>query len=98
MEQELFPLLNFIKGKILPYGRKVIIIHYHYRLDPKLGPGSFGIRRFPCSCHACTTILSLSWYSKIKEAVNQPRYGQVHNCKYSQILGCHDNCILNISR
>ena len=25
---------------------------------------------------------------------NHPRYGRVYNCKYSQILGCHNNWIL----
>ena len=72
---KLFPSLNVIKGKISPYCIEGIIIHNHYRSDPKLGPGIVAIRIIPCSCHYCTTILSLSWDSKIKEAFNQPRYG-----------------------
>ena len=78
------------------YGSKVIIKHYHYCSDPKLGPGIVAIRRIQCSCYDCKTILSLSWGSKIKVAVNQPRYGRVYNFKYSQILGCCNNCILII--
>ena len=52
------------------------------------------IRRIPCSFHACTYILSLSWYPKIKEALNQPRYGRFYSYKYSQILGCRNNWLL----
>ena len=39
-------------------------------------------------------IISL-WDSKTKEAVNQPIYGQAYNCKYSQIIGYHNNLIIN---
>ena len=39
--------------------RKGVLRHYHYRSDQKSGPGIFAIRRIPCSCHDCTTILSL---------------------------------------
>ena len=83
---KLFPSLNVINGKTLPYESKVILIHYHYRSDPKLGPCIFPIRKILCSCYYCKAILSVSWDPKIKESVNQPRYGRVHNCKYSQIL------------
>ena len=76
------------------YRSKLILIHYHYQSYPKLGPGIVVIRRITCSFHACTTILSLYWDSKIKETVNQTRYGKVYNCKYSQILGCHNNWTL----
>ena len=68
--------------------------HYHYWSDTKLGLEIDAIRSIPCSWHDCTTILSLYWDSKIQESVNQPRYGTVCNCKYSQIIGCHNNWIL----
>ena len=71
-----------------------MIRHYYYRSDPKLGPGIFAIRIIPCSCHACTDILYIYWDCKIKEEGNQPRYGGVYNCRYSQIIGCHNNYIL----
>ena len=76
---KLFPALNVINGKTLPYASKGILRHYHYQSDPKLCPGIVAIRRIPCSFHACTSILSLSWYPKIKEALNQPRYGRTYN-------------------
>ena len=91
---KLFPSLNVINGKTFSYASKGILRHYHYWYDPKLVPGIVAIRRISCSCHACTDILSLSCDPKTKEAVNQPIYGKVYNCKYSQILGCHNNLIL----
>ena len=94
MEQQTFPPLNIINGKTSPYGSKVILRHYHYQSDPKLGTGVVEIRIIPCSCHACTTLLSLSCDSKNKEAFNHPRYGRVYNCNYSKIIGCHNNWIM----
>ena len=63
---KIFISLNVIKGKILPYGSKGILRLYHYRSYPKFGPGIVAITKIPCSFHACITILSLSWGSKIK--------------------------------
>ena len=77
---KLFTSLNVINGKTFPYASKGIIRHYNYWSDPKLGPYIFSIIIIPCGCHACTAILSLSWDPKIKEAVNQPRYGRVYSC------------------
>ena len=77
--KKLFPSLNVINGRKSPYRSNGILRHNHYWSDPKLGPGIFSIIRIPCICHDCTTILSLYWYSKTKEAVNQPRYGIVYN-------------------
>ena len=74
-----FPSIKFIIGKVLPYGSKRILIHYYYRSDPKLGPGTVLIRRISCMCHACTTILSLPWDYTIKDSFNQPRYGRGYN-------------------
>ena len=86
-----FPLLNIINYKPYPYGSEGIQRHYNYWSDTKLGRGIFEIKKIPCICHACTTILSLYWYSKIKEAVNKTIHGKVYNCKYYQIIGCHNN-------
>ena len=92
--KKLFLSLKFIDGESSPYGNKVIIRHYNYSSYLTLGPGIVVIRIIPCSCQACTKILSLSWYLKIKEEFNRPRYGRVYNCKYSQIIGCCNNCII----
>ena len=94
--KELFSSFNVINGKTSPYASKAILRHYHYLSDPKIGLVIFSIRRITCSFHDCTNILSLSWDPKIKEAVNQPRYGRVYHCKYFQIIGCHNNWNLMI--
>ena len=89
-----FPSLYVINGKTSPYASKGILRHYHHRSDPKLGTGIVDIIIIPSSCHACAAILYLSWDYNIKESVNQPKYRRVYNCKYSQIIGCHNNWIL----
>ena len=94
MEQNKIPSLNVINGKTSPYKSKVILRHYHYCSDPKLGPGPFAVRIFPCNCHSRTNILSLYWDSKIEEAFNQPRYGRICNFKTSQLFGCHNIWII----
>ena len=71
-----------------------ILRNYHYRSDTKLGPGIVAIIRIPRNCHSCTNILYFYWDSNIKEVVNPPKYGRLYNCKYSQILGCHNNWII----
>ena len=44
---KLFPSLNVINGKTLPYSSMGILRHYHYRSDPEFGPGIVAIRRIP---------------------------------------------------
>ena len=39
--------------------------HYHLRFYPKLGMGVCAIRRIPCACVACTSILDKPWISGI---------------------------------
>ena len=95
-DNKLFPYLNSINGKTSPYYRNGVLRHFHYRSDPKLGPGIVYLRIITCSCHYCITQLYLTWGSKIKSACNQPRYGVVYDCKYSQILGYHNNWIIII--
>ena len=73
----LFQLLNVINGKTGPYGSKVVLRHYHYWSDPKLGLVVVVLRIIPCSCDGYTTQLSLPYYCKIKDACNKPRYGIV---------------------
>ena len=89
-----FLSINVINVQIISYNSKEIIRHCHYRSDPKLCIVMVSIRIILCSFHSLTTILSLSWYLKTKESVHRPRYGQVYYCKYSQIIGCHNNWII----
>ena len=90
----MFPSLNLINWKSYPYWSKVVLIHYHYRPDTKLGPGIVAIRIIPCSCLACKTRLSIPWSYIIKYACNQPIYGRVYDCKYSIIPLSRNNCII----
>ena len=67
--KKMFLSLNIINVKSSPYINKGILRHYNYQSDTKLGPFIVAIRIIPCSCHDFTTILSLSWYSKIKRRI-----------------------------
>ena len=93
---KLFPNLNSIHGKKSPYGRKGVLRHFHYRSDPKLGPGIFYLRIFTYSYHYCITQLFLTGGHKIKTACNQPIYGVVYDSKFSLIIGSHNNWIILI--
>ena len=62
---KLFPSFNAINGKSTKYRSKGVLRHYHYRSDPKIGPGIFAIIIITCSFHACTTKLYINWDDKI---------------------------------
>ena len=78
---KLFPSFNAVDRKSPPYGSKGVLRNSHYRSDPKLGPGIVSLRIIPCRCHYSITQLSLTWYSKIKDACYQPIYGRLYDCK-----------------
>ena len=54
-------------------GRNTIILHYHYRVDPKLGKGFYEIRRIPCVCAACVAKLVKDWFPTMDPS-SQPRH------------------------
>ena len=82
-----FPTLPFCGPHTKPYGARGLSKNYHVRFDPKLDHCICVIRRIPCACVGCTSILE-SWYS-VKE---QARYQTVTNCNYWPILGSYNNC------
>ena len=94
MEQQYVYIIECNSWKTAPYGIKDVLIHYHYRSDPKVGPDIVALRKIPCSCHACIIQLSLPWDSKIKYACNHPRHGRVNDEKYSLIIGFHNIWII----
>ena len=47
------------------HGARGFINHYHLRFDPKLGHGIYEIRRIPCACAGCTSMLDKYWISGI---------------------------------
>ena len=61
-----FTSLNINKGLIFPCDRQRVLRNYTCCSDTKVGPGALAITIIPCSFHAYTNILSLSWDSKIK--------------------------------
>ena len=67
-----------------------MIKHYHLRFDPKLGMGEFAIRRIPCVCVACKSILDkycIYGISSDKKERNKP----VTKCTYWTVLGVFKN-------
>ena len=83
---EMFPELPFADLTKKHHGARGLGKHYHFRLDPKLGQGKCAIRRIPCACDACMEQLDKKWISG-KNDKEQPRYADVPNCVYADILG-----------
>ena len=70
-----FPTLPFCGPHPNTHGARGLSNHYHLRFYPKLGHGICTIRRIPCACVACTSILDKTWISGIssnKQARYQP--------------------------
>ena len=61
-----FPSLLFCGPHSKPHGTRGLDNHYHFRFYPKLGMGVCAIRRIPCACVACTSMLDKPWISGIK--------------------------------
>ena len=64
--------------------------HYNLRFDPKLDHGICAIRRIPCACIGCTSILDKPWIYGIPSK-KQARYQPVTNCNYWPVLGSYKN-------
>ena len=52
-----FPALPFFGPHPKPRGARGLSKHYHLRFDQKLGHGICAIRRIPCACVACKSML-----------------------------------------
>ena len=69
-----FPELPFYVPYSKPHGARGIGKHYHLHFYPKLGMGKCAIRRIPCACVPCTSMLDkprISGISSEKNAINQ---------------------------
>ena len=51
------PVLPFCGPHSKPHGARGLEKNYHLRFDPKLSMGECEIRRIPCACVACTSML-----------------------------------------
>ena len=58
-----FPALPFCGPNFKPHGARGLSKHYHFRFYPKLGNDVYLIRRIPCACVKCTSILDKQWIS-----------------------------------
>ena len=68
-----FPALPFYFPHSKPHGARGLSKHNHLRFDPKLAIGEYAIRRIPCVCVACTSMLYKPWISGISSD-KQERY------------------------
>ena len=55
------PALPFCGPHSKTNGAKGLGKHYHLRFDPKLGMGKCAIRRIPCACVPCKSMLEKPW-------------------------------------
>ena len=55
------PALLFCVPHYKPHGARGLSKNYHLRFDTKLGNGVCAIRRIPCACVACTSMLDKTW-------------------------------------
>ena len=67
------PELPFCGPHSKTHGARGLSKHYHLCFDPKLGMGVCTIRRIPCACVACTSMLDKPWISGISSD-KQERY------------------------
>ena len=85
-----FPALPFCGPHSKPHGARGMGKHYRFRFNPKLGMGVCAIRRIPCVCVACTSILDKPWIYGILSD-KQERYKPVTKCTYWLVLGSFHN-------
>ena len=82
--------LNVCSPYYKPHGARGLSKHYHLRFDPKLGMGKCEIRRIPCACVACTSMLDKPSISGIPSD-KQEHYKPVTNCTYWPLIGYSNN-------
>ena len=72
-----FPSLPFCGPHPKPHGARELSKHYQLRFDPKLYHGICAIRRIPCACVVCTSIMGKPCISGIPSN-KQSRYNQLY--------------------
>ena len=82
--------LPFFGPHSKPHGARGLSKHYHLRFYTKLGMGTCAIRRIPCACVACTSMLDKPWISGITSD-KQERYKPGTKCTYWSVLGSFNN-------
>ena len=59
---------------------------HHVHASHELGMGAVGFRRIPCHCEACSRQMKLKWDNTISRFEDQPRFADVDNCKFKNLL------------
>ena len=85
-----FPALPFCGSYPKPHGERGLSKHYHIRFDPNIGHGICAIRRIPCACVACTSMIDQPLISSV-QSTKQARYQPVINFTYWPVLGRYNN-------
>ena len=85
-----FPVLLFCGSHPKPHVSRGLGKHYHIRFDQNLGNGTCVIRRIPCSCVVCTSMLAQPYIPGV-QSTKQARYQPVINCTYQPFLGPYSN-------
>ena len=85
-----FSALPFCGPHHKPHGERGLSKNYHLRFDPNLGHDICVIRRIPCACIECTSMLDKPWISGIPSN-KQTCYQPVTNCTYWPVLGSYNN-------
>ena len=85
-----FPELSFFGPHSKPHGARGLNKHYHLRFYPKLGNSICVIRRIPCVCFACKSMIEKPCISSIPSD-EQDRYNPVTKCTYWPVLGSFNN-------
>ena len=60
-----FPALPFCGPNSKAHSARGLSKHYDLCFDPKLSMGVCAIRRIPCACVACTSMLDKAWISGV---------------------------------
>ena len=84
------PVLPFCSPHPKPHGARGFSKNYHLPFDPKPGHGICSIRRIPCACVGCKSILDKPWFSSIPSK-KQAFYKPVTKCNYWPVLGSYNN-------
>ena len=69
-----------------PHDARGLSKHYHLSFDPKIGMGICVIRRIPCDCVECASMLDKTWIYVIASD-EQERYKTATKCTYWPVLG-----------
>ena len=88
--KNIFPALPLCGPHYKTHGARSLSKNYHLRFHTKLGMGVYAIRRIPCACVACTSMLYKPWISGILSDKKE-RYKPVTNCTYWPVLVTFNN-------